>query len=644
MWMTYLVLFPIPSLYMKKRILFLLALYFMWLPLLAIQKPVFMLYHHALASGCSLIDYLKVITHGLLLDCTIAGYLTTLPLLMTLVSVWLPGSFYRKLLKGYFGIMAVLIAAIFSVDVALYGYWGFRLDATLFFYLQSPGDAMASVPLGQFFAQLLMFAVYAFGIYWVLKRFIVPLFPETQVRKRLGGSLIIILSGGILFIPIRGGVTTSTANVGMVYFSQNQFLNHSAINPCFSLIASLSKQQDFAAQFNFFPEEERKEVMDTLSPHSTRGHKGTNPADADLQQKPLQSLLNTSRPNILIILMESFSANAIGAVGGDSIITPNLNRLSREGVLFTNMYANSFRTDRGIVSVLNGYLAQPTTSIMKYPAKSQTLPSIAKTLTNEGYVADMLYGGDINFTNMQSYFFSSGYSRITADRDFPLTSRLSKWGAHDHLVFNRLLEDMKAEAADTASAENAHPFFQVLQTSSSHEPFEVPYRRLANDRLNAFAYTDSCVGDFVKRFRELPQWKNTVLVLVPDHLGAYPEHLNNLSVDRYQIPLLLIGGAVSEPRRIDIYGSQHDIAATLLAQLSLPHQEFVFSKDMLNPASPHFAFFAVPDAFGMVTPDNQLIFNCEANAVAVDEGSTKGKNLLPGKAYLQKLYDDIAKR
>ena len=250
----YLVLSLIPSLYMKKRILFLLTLYFMWLPLLAIQKPVFMLYHHALASGCSLIDYLKVITHGLLLDCTIAGYLTALPLLMTLVSVWLPGAFYRKLLKGYFGIMAILIAAIFSVDVALYGYWGFRLDATLFFYLQSPGDAMASVPLGQFFAQLLMFAVYAFGIYWTLKRFIVPLFPETLVRKRLGGSLIIILSGGILFIPIRGGVTTSTANVGMVYFSQNQFLNHSAINPCFSLIASLSKQQDFAAQFNFFPE------------------------------------------------------------------------------------------------------------------------------------------------------------------------------------------------------------------------------------------------------------------------------------------------------------------------------------------------------------------------------------------------------
>ena len=148
----------------------------------------------------------------------------------------------------------------------------------------------------------------------------------------------------------------------------------------------------------------------------------------------------------------------------------------------------------------------------------------------------------------------------------------------------------------------------------------------------------------MKQYRELPQWKNTVIVFVPDHLGAYPENLNNLQVERYQIPLLMVGGAIREPKRIDVYGSQQDIAATLLAQLALPHNEFTFSKDMLNPASPHFAFFTVPDAFGMVTSDNQVIFNCEADAVTVDEGAAKGKNIPLGKAYLQKLYDDIAKR
>ena len=152
---------------MKKRLLFLLTVFIGWLPVLAIQKPVFMLYHHALANGCSLTDYLKVITHGLLLDCTVSGYLTVIPLLSVLISIWLPGRFYQKFLKSYFLIMGIVVAAIFAVDVALYGYWGFRLDATLFFYLQSPADAMASVPVGTFLLQFALFGIYAYGIFWL---------------------------------------------------------------------------------------------------------------------------------------------------------------------------------------------------------------------------------------------------------------------------------------------------------------------------------------------------------------------------------------------------------------------------------------------------------------------------------------------
>ncbi|MCD7850596.1 MAG: sulfatase-like hydrolase/transferase [Parabacteroides sp.] len=622
---------------MKKRILFLLALFVIWLPILAIQKPVFMLYHHALANGCSLIDYLRVITHGLLLDCTIAGYLTALPLLMTLVSVWLPGRFYRKLLKGYFGIMAVLVAAIFAVDVALYGYWGFRLDATLFFYLQSPADAMASVPMGQFFGQLLMFLVYAFGIYWLLKRFIVPLFPEMPVRRRLGGSLVVLLLGGILFIPIRGGVTTSTANVGMVYFSKNQFLNHSAINPCFSLLASLSKQQDFAAQFNFFPEEERREIMASLSPHPMRGRIERENEKGDTISNVL---LNTQRPNILIVLMESFSANVVGAVGGDSTVTPNLNRLSKEGVLFTNMYANSFRTDRGIVSVLNGYLAQPTTSIMKYPAKSQTLPSIARSLTNEGYVADMLYGGDINFTNMQSYFFSSGYSRITADRDFPPTSRLSKWGANDDVTFRHLYEDIKSRDSRT-------PWLSTFLTLSSHEPFEVPYHRLDDMGLypNSVAFTDSCIGNFIDKLKELPVWKNTLVIFVSDHGYPYPKDVVNYEPRRYHIPMLWIGGAIKEPVVIDKYANQTDLAATLLNQLGIGHDAFTFSRNVLSTDYPQYSFYTYSNGFGFIDSTGISVYDNEGNKPLIEtprEGSEQ--RLRKGKALLQTLYDDLGSR
>ena len=613
---------------MKKRILFLLAVFITWLPLLAIQKPIFMLYHHALANGCSLIDYLKVITHGLLLDCTVSGYLTVIPFLCVLVSIWLPGTFYKKVLKGYFLVMGLVIAAIFAVDVALYGYWGFRLDATLFFYLLSPADAMASVPVGTFFLQFGLFLLYAYGIFLAFRKLIIPLFPVTPAHNRVGGAIAVLLLGGILFIPIRGGVTTSTANVGMVYFSKNQFLNHSAINPAFSLLASLSKQQDFSAQFNFFPEEERRERYTALTHHNDSLTNNTEKVE----------LLTTDRPNILIILLESFSANAIEAVGGEAAITPNLNKLSKEGVTFTNMYANSFRTDRGIVAVLNGYLAQPTTSIMKYPAKSQTLPSIAKSLNEQGYTADMLYGGDINFTNMQSYFFGSGYSKITADRDFPLTSRLSKWGANDDITFSHLYESIKERDEKT-------PWLSTFLTLSSHEPFEVPFHHLENPYLNSVAFTDSCIGSFVDKLKELPVWKNTLIVLISDHGYRYPSSIQEYGPRRFHIPMIWLGGAIKEPVAIDTYANQTDLAATLLSQLGLPHDQFTFSRDILDPGYPKYSFYTFSNGFGIIDSTGVSVYDNESNRPLLEEPSTGSETRLnKGKVLLQTLYDDLGNR
>ena len=625
---------------MKERLIGLIKTYILFVCIFILQKPLFILYYSSLYAGTSWTDPFKVIWNGLPLDLSLAGYLTAIPGLLFIASAWTLSKTLRRIWNGYYFFIAILLAVIFIVDIGLYEYWGFRLDATpLFYFFSSPKDALASISIWQGLGGIVAMILYASLLYALLLWIQKGIWKRLKLPyRRLSVSGVMLLLTGLLFIPIRGGFTVSTMNTGKVYFSSNQRLNHAAINPAFSLMESLSKQKDFGKQYRFMEAAQADELIKNLVDPSVLD------STVMVPDTLRTTLFKTERPNVIFVILESFSSRLMTTLGGESDIAVQMDSLAKEGVLFTNFYANSFRTDRGLVAILSGYPAQPTTSIMKYPRKTQNLPAIAGSLRDAGYRTKYYYGGDADFTNMRSYLMSSGFEHIISDQDFPVSERLSKWGAHDHLVFNRLLEDMKAEAADTVSAENARPFFQVLQTSSSHEPFEVPYRRLANDRLNAFAYTDSCVGDFVKRFRELPQWKNTVLVLVPDHLGAYPEHLNNLSVERYQIPLLLIGGAVSEPRRIDIYGSQHDIAATLLAQLSLPHQDFVFSKDMLNPASPHFAFFAVPDAFGMVTPDNQLIFNCEANAVAVDEGSTKGKNLLPGKAYLQKLYDDIAKR
>lgn len=588
-----------------------------------------MLYHAALSKGYSFGDFCQVAWHGLKLDCTVAGYLTALPLLLCLVSVWLPGRWLGRVLNGYLLITSLLVGALFVVDVILYGFWGFRLDATLLFYLESPSDALASVSIPFVVVGLLILFAYGFAIYGWFRWLLVPRAPSGPESRRWLSTLTLTLLGGLLFVVIRGGVTTSTANVGMVYYSQDQFLNHSAINPCFSFLASLSKQQDFASQFDFFPEEKRQELAYGL----------TRPF-GKMDNDTIPRLLTTDRPNILLILLESFSANAVGSLGGTVGVTPCLDRLCEEGVLFTNMYANSFRTDRGLVAVLNGYLAQPTTSIMKYPAKSQSLPSLAKSLGEVGYTSDMLYGGDINFTNMRSFFFSSGYTRITSDQDFPLSSRLSKWGANDDVTFRHLLEDLAARPTEGT------PWMTTFLTLSSHEPFEVPYHRLPDPYLNSVAFTDSCLGAFIDGLKALPVWKNTLVILVSDHGFCYPSDLTNYEPRRYHIPMVWLGGAVSATRKIDTFACQTDLVATLLRQLGLPIDDFRFSKDILAPSEPHFAFYTYNNGFGFVDSTGYSAFDNESGRTLSPsgDGQEETMRLEKGKALLQTLYDDLGSR
>ena len=611
---------------MKKRLLFLILNYFAWLPLFIIQKPWFMTYNHPSTGNCSLADGWKVILHGLKLDCTVAGYLTIIPLLMTLLSTWIPGKWYKKGIYAYTIMALLLIAAIFSVDVALYSFWGFRIDSTLFFYLQSPKDAFASIPARLFLQQTTSFLIYSTLGYIYLKKAVIDHVPTELAPDKIRSTFAIILAGVIMFIPIRGGITTSTANVGMVYFSQNQFLNHSAINPCFSLLSSLSKKEDFAKQFNFLDEEERQENIEAL----------LSPVDSS---DSTHFLLKTKRPNILIIILESFSANAVAVTGGEANVTPHINQIGKEGILFSKVYANSFRTDRGLVAVLNGYPAQPTTSIMKYPAKSQTLPSIASSLKKEGYESDMLYGGDINFTNMQSYFFSSGYSQITSDKFFPLSDRLSKWGANDDVTFNFLYNHLKKREKATA------PWMTTFLTLSSHEPFEVPFHRFSHPYLNSVAFTDSCLGNFISRLKKTEVWDNLLMVLVADHGFRYPEHLTEYEPDRFHIPMIWCGGAIAKPKKIKNICNQTDLAATLLGQLGIPHQEYFFSKDILSPHRCDYSFYTFNNGFAFADSSGQYtVYDNESNRVLIEDQGDNNDRLLKGKALLQTLYDDLGNR
>ena len=608
---------------MKKRIAYISLYFFTVLLIFILQKPLFMLYNGSIEKGFGFADYMQVMVHGASLDAATAGYLTAFPFLLVLISIWFRKFPLKKILYGYYILAAALISIIFVVDMALYTFWGFKLDASVFLYIDSPKEALASVSVGFILLRVLAILLLIALNSWVLLKITPSVLTAT--RKRIAGTAGMLLLGGVLFIIIRGGVTESTSNIGQVYFSNEPFLNHSAVNPDFSLLSSMGKSQDFASEFNFFDEEKRAALFDGLYP--------TTDGDSIIQ------VLNTKRPNILIILMEGFGGAFVEPLGGLPDVTPHFNRLSKEGIFFINCYANSFRTDRGTVCTFSGYLGLPTASVMKIPAKSRTLPAIAEGLSKAGYKTDFLYGGDINFTNMKSYLLSTGYQRLTANTDFSLAEQTSNaWGVNDDITFEYLYNQLR-------NRKEEGPWHTAFLTLSSHEPFEVPYHRLEDKIPNAFAYTDECLGKFIDKLKQTLVWKNLLVVCLSDHGFYYPRVGLNTAPEFYHIPMLWLGGAVKQPMKIDKIMNQTDLAATLLGQLGLEHTAFTFSRNVLGSDYKYpFAFYSFNNGFSFRDSTGVTVFDNNSGSILFDEPEADESRLDKGKAILQTVYDDLGNR
>ena len=326
---------------MKKRLCQFLTTYLLFVILFALQKPIFMFFYSTFFKGATISDYMNVIWHGLPLDLSLAGYLTAIPSLVLLLTAWIELDRFIFLKKCYFGVVAFIMAFLFIIDMGLYSFWGFRLDATPFFYFfSSPKEAFASVSFFYILKGIVAILLYASALYGIFYGILIYKKKPLKIPyKRITVSFFMLLLTGLLFIPIRGGFSVSTMNVSKVYFSPNQRMNHAAINPIFSLMYSLSHQKNFDKQYRF---------MD--------GHK----ADllfAELQDKPatdsIPQLLKTKRPNIIFVVLESFSNHIMKSLGGTPGVAVNMDKYAEEGVLFTHFSANSFRTYLGLVSIFS---------------------------------------------------------------------------------------------------------------------------------------------------------------------------------------------------------------------------------------------------------------------------------------------------
>ncbi len=615
---------------MLPKILTIVALYVITLLLMALQKPLFLMWYAERAAEATTTDLLGVVWHGLLLDSTTAGYITTLPWLVMLVAVWVKihERMMQRLLKAYFAIMAVIVALIVAVDMGLFRHWDFRLDSTIIPYLRTPKEAAASVTWSDLWPTLLLFFAYGALLYISWKP-ITKLYRivKQNIKQRIVSTFAMLFVGGLLFLAIRGGLDTAPANVSKVYFSDNMFLNQAATNPIFSFLSSAARSELKDSDYRYFTDEECAEIFSTLADD---GH-GTG----------TESILKNSRPNVVLIMLESLGRTVVDEVVEGRAVAPRLQQLRHEGIWFENMYANSYRTDRGTVAVMSGFPAHPVVSVMKYPQKAHTLPAIARSLKEEGYATSFMYGGDANFTNTISYLYGTGVEQITDKAQMSFDAPTNKWGYADDVVCPYFADEV------LRLSQKGEPFFATLLTLSSHEPFDVNYSAFENKILNSVAYTDHHVGEMIKRWQESPAWDNLLVILIADHGMPYPEELTTGSLARQRIPMIWTGGAIKQGGvQVDTFCSQADLAATLLAQLNVEHSDFAFSHDIFNADSPHYAFWSYNNAFGVVDAEGYTIFDCTRNDIIENSGSesTCNRQEIEGKAILQTIHQDIRNR
>ena len=592
---------------MRQRLIYLAKVYLLTVVVFIAAKVVFMLANsegHPFTTG----DVWDVIRHGFTLDLSTSLYLLIVPFAIALASLWWDNrKWQRLLLRIYYAIIATALILAFVADTSLYAFWGYKLDGSCLQYLDTPAEMRASVSGLYMTIRLIIFFLATFALWWLYSH--IPLWSK-KPQNNTAATLIDLLLIPVFIVGIRGGIDESTTNIGQVYYSQNQFLNHSAVNPVFNFFESFEKTVSEIVEYPFFNEADCHKLLE-----------GCYPTEGDLTD----TLLNTSRPNVVIILMES-----AGEVFSKAM--PRLQKLKQEGITFDNCYGNSYRTDRGTVCTLSGYPSFPTMSVMKMANRAAALPSLARTLQQEGYATSYLYGGDINFTNMRSYLIATGWERLHWKADYTTKEQKSaKWGVRDDITFQTLYNQI-------CTADTTRHFLMGYSTLSSHEPWDVPIKKLNDEQMNAFYYLDQCLGDFVDKLKSTPQWENLLIVLLPDH-GINYKDFDETRQERNHIPLVWIGGAVKAPRHITTFCNQSDLAATLLGQMGLPHHDYRFSRDVMssNYTRPY-AFHCYNNGFSMVDSTGFNVFDLNGLQLIVGDND-RAVNL--GKAILQTTSQDL---
>jgi len=614
---------------MFKRILFILFYLFIWVVFFEITRIYFLFRTWDYVAGVPGSLILKSFWYGLKMDLSMASYFTIPVCLFVLFGVLIPFFRKKKVFIIYTFVLLFIELLLVLADAEIYKAWGNRIDFTPVKYISNPKEMWASIShLPVFWMLLILLIVYLF-LCWGFNKIISKTISLLQYAgyKYIQALLILIFMGSLI-IPIRGGFQLSPLNQSSVFFCNNQYANNTAINATWNFMFSVIRMNQLSGNpYEYLKQEEAEKTVKRLFNSQGKIEQIVNQPDS-------------IKTNVIVIIWESFTEKVLNLEVNGKKVVPYFHQLMKDGIYFSNCYSAGDRTDKGISAILSGYPALPKGSIVNYPEKTSRLSGLGNLFLKNRYNTFFYYGGEPEFANIKSYLSSQNFQNFISKNNFSESDMNSKWGAHDGVVANRLIEDLP---------QMKQPFFTTWLTLSSHEPFETPVTKVIVGKdnqskfFNSLNYSDSIIYTFINKLKKMPFWNNTLLIISADHGHYLP--VTGKRADDYRIPVLWLGGAVSKKNIIiNKTTSQLDIAQTLAQQLHFTGNPFYFGQNLFDSsASPH-AFFTFNDGIGFVTDSSRLLFDNSGKRVVFSEGKSGNDHERIAKAMMQIIYSDFLKK
>jgi phosphoglycerol transferase MdoB-like AlkP superfamily enzyme len=584
----------------KRLILSMLKHYLFWLALFAFARLIFLIWNREELGDVSFGHILFAFVKGLYVDTAMACYLLVIPYLFIAITAL---TSKQSVMKVNLYVHAVLFFAYFILifsELPIYDEWHTKLNYKALWFFSNPGEVFSTASGTQTISIMASTLVCTVLATWCYRKLFTEQFDEAKVSRRFAVAVLIVPL--VLFIGIRGGFQTIPIQLSDSYYSPNNVLNLASVNSLFNLSSSVIENSKAGEPYEFMSEEDANREFAEL-----------------FSQKPdsINYVLTTQRPNIVLVVLEGWSADMLESFNGikGHNIAPNMDSLAMQGIRFTHCYATGSLSDQGMAAVFSAFPAQPLTSIITQPDKYTKLPCISKKLKAEGYYTSFMFGGQLSYGNIRSYMYYNGFDKITEQEHFPDDIPKGKLGAHDEFLFNRQLKELETVR---------QPFFAAMFTLSTHGPYDFPSDTDLNfgdkeeDYVNSIHYADSCIGDFIEKAKRKPWYKNTLFVFVSDHSHNSPMNYDFNSPEYRRIPFILYGEVIKTDKRRqnhDATMSQVDLAATLLGQLNIDHSEFKYSQNLLGfyPGTcvrkTDFAYYAFEEGFGLKLNHSSMVWS-----------------------------------